>query len=83
MKTFVTIAAVAALLASSPALAEKIGRVSAEARSAYGQATHPFERETMNGPNGQIFWLGSAKGKDPDPFIRGSMVRGYGNSGGL
>jgi hypothetical protein len=28
-------------------------------------------------------WGGSAKGKDPDPFIRGSTVRGYGNMGGL
>jgi hypothetical protein len=82
MKLLIIVGMLAALFAS-PALAQKSKRVSADARSAYAQATTPMERETMNGPNGQIYWLGSAKGKDPDPFIRGSMVRGYGNMGGL
>ncbi|HKY87761.1 MAG TPA: hypothetical protein VJL90_13440 [Pseudorhodoplanes sp.] len=83
MKILVITGMLAILFASSPALAKKSGRVSADARSAYSQATHPYQRENMNGPDGQIFWHGSAKGKDPDPFIRGSMVRGYGNNGGL
>ena len=83
MKVLIAVGMLAILFAS-PAFAQKSKRVSADARSAYAQATtNPMDRETMNGPNGQIYWLGSAKGKDPDPFIRGSMVRGYGNMGGL
>jgi len=83
MKIFIIVGALAVLLAS-PALAKKSNRVLADARSAHAQAAGPGSQgETMNGPDGQIFWFGSAKGKDPDPFIRGSMVRGYGNMGGL
>ena len=86
MKLLITVRMLAALFVS-PALAQKYS-TRADARAAYAQAaaqatTDPMDRETMNGPDGQIFWLGSAKGKDPDPFIRGSMVRGYGNMGGL
>ena len=83
MKILITVGVLAVLVAS-PALAQKSKRVSADARSAYAQGTGPaWQGDTMNGPNGQIMWGGSAKGKDPDPFIRGSMVRGYGNMGGL
>ena len=81
MKILITVGLLAVLFAS-PALAQKYS-TRADARAAYAQATNPMDRETMNGPNGQIHWLGSNKGKDPDPFIRGSMVRGYGNMGGL
>lgn len=73
MKTLITVGMLAVLF-SAPALAQKSKRVLADARSACAQ--------TMNGPDGQIYWLGSAKGKDPDPFIRASMVRGYGSMGG-
>lgn len=83
MKILITVGMLAALFAS-PALAQKSKRVSTDARSAYAQQPGPaWQGDAMNGPNGQIMWGGSAKGKDPDPFIRGSMVRGYGNMGGL
>jgi hypothetical protein len=50
MKMFVTVAALAALLVSSPALAKKTGRVSAEARSSYAEQTGPgWQGDTMNG----------------------------------
>jgi hypothetical protein len=83
MKILITMGVLAVLFAS-PALAQKSKRVSADARSAHAQQAGPaWQGDTMNGPNGQIMWGGSAKGKDPDPFIRASMSRGYGNMGGL
>ena len=52
-----------AVLFSSPALAKKSSRVLADARSVHAQATGSGSQgDTMNGPDGQIIWGGSAKG---------------------
>ena len=77
MNALITATALLVLLAT-PAFAAK----KSSARSAYAQATAAPPVDTMNGPNGRIIWGGSAKGMDPDPFIRAGMGRGYGNMGG-
>jgi hypothetical protein len=79
MKKLITAGALVALLVS-PAFAQK-------SRSQVNtQASQPTQADIDNGVaggrNGEVVWGTKVRGQDPDPFIRGSIVRGLGNYGG-
>ncbi len=84
MKKLITAGALIALLAS-PAFAQKNSRthVNAQARAAQASAAQAGADNGLNGgPRGEIVWGGKVRGQDPDPFIRGSIVRGLSSWGG-
>jgi hypothetical protein len=86
MKKFIVAGALVALFVS-PALAQTTHNpvhVNAKARAANASAASQAQTDNgMNGgPNGEIIWGGKVRGQDPDPFIRGSIIRGLGNWGG-
>jgi hypothetical protein len=76
MKKLITAGALVIMLAS-PAFAQK---------SRPNVNTQPTQAEIDNGVaggrNGEVVWGTKVRGQDPDPFIRGSIVRGLGNYGG-
>jgi hypothetical protein len=80
MKKLITAGALIAVLAS-PAFAQtnhKRIHVNPQANAAQADTDNGLE----GGPHGEIVWGSKVKGQDPDPFIRGSIVRGLGNYGG-
>jgi hypothetical protein len=86
MKKLITASALIALLIS-PAFAQKNAKrtqVNEQARAA--QASGASQAQTDNGvnggANGEVVWGGRVRAQDPDPFIRGSILRGMGNYGG-
>lgn len=82
MKKFITASALIALLVS-PAFAQtrhNRTHVNAQARAAQAKAVQP--NATKADTENKIMWGNTVRGQDPDPFIRGSIMRGLGNYGG-
>jgi hypothetical protein len=82
MKKLITASAIIALLAS-PAFAQKKQKrlhVNEQARAAQAKAVKPSA--TQPNADHRIMWGDTVRGQDPDPFIRGSIMRGLGNYGG-
>ncbi len=82
MKKIVAASAIIALLASPAFAAKKQNRtdVSPQARAAQAKAVKP--NATQPNADHRIMWGDTVRGQDPDPFIRGSIMRGLGNYGG-
>jgi hypothetical protein len=78
MKLIIT-ATVLAIMFGSPASA-----ATKSARSAHAQANSGSLAltDTVDGPEGKVIWGGSVRAQDPDWFIRHSIHRGFGSSGG-
>jgi len=84
------VAGVLAALFASPAFAQKNHKlhVNPQARGAHASAAQPVPGQPMTdngmtgGANGEVIWGGKLRAQDPDPFIRGSIIRGMGNYGG-
>jgi hypothetical protein len=90
MKKLIVAGALVALFAS-PAFAQNSHvrtHINAQARAAHASTAHPsaaqpmIDNGTAGGPNGELIWGGKLRAQDPDPFIRGSILRGMGNYGG-
>jgi hypothetical protein len=85
MKKFIVAGALVALFVSPAFAAKNNNRVhiNAQAKAAHASAAQPTTDNGMSGgPNGEVIWGGKLRAQDPDPFIRGSMIRGMGNYGG-